>query len=330
MPIAFVTGGSGFVGRNLIAILKERGDTVRALARSERAAEVVSSLGAEPVHGDLNDASSILEGLKDADIVYHSAAYVEDWGDPKIFHQVNVEGTRCLLQQAQKAGVSTFVHVSTEAVLVDGTPIVQADETRPLPQKPLGLYAKTKGLAEKVVLEESDSSIKVVIVRPRFIWGKGDTSLLEEFITIVEQGQYSWISGGRYLTSTCHVRNTCEGMLLAGEKGQDKGIYFLTDGSPVEFRSFVTSMLEARGIDPGKRSIPRPLARLAGWLVEKLWTIFPISGRPPLTGSALRIMGEEVTVIDDKARRELGYQAKVCIEQGLEEMRQANHPSAAS
>src|SRR5258708_3152830 len=117
MSRVFVTGGSGFVGRNLIAMLCARGTEVRALARSTAAAEAVAKVGAEAVRGDLSDEAALRAGMAGCNVVFHSAAHVEDWGRFEEFYQANVLGTERMLSAARAAGVPRFVHVSTEAVL---------------------------------------------------------------------------------------------------------------------------------------------------------------------------------------------------------------------
>jgi len=320
MMRAFVTGGSGFVGRNLIALLKSRGDVVCALARSDAAIKTVRQLGAEPVHGDLDNAEALRNGMSGCDVVFHSAAKVEDWGRYEDFYRANVIGTENMLQAARAAGVRKFVHVSTEAVLAGGPPIRNADETWPRAKNPLGLYPLTKGLAEERVLATNSPELTTVIVRPRFIWGKDDTSLLPQIIQAVQKGQFMWIGGGRYLTSTCHVRNVCEGSLLAAERGRGGEIYFLTDGKSIEFRNFITALLKTQNIDPGNRSVPLWLARMFARVSETIWRELHLNSRPPITKTAVCLIGEEVTVNDAKARRELGYAGKVSIEEGLAEM----------
>src|SRR5882724_2461282 len=145
---AFVTGGSGFVGRNLIRALRTRGDTVRALVRSDASAATVSSLGAEAVPGDLEVAGVMREAMHAADVVFHVAAEVAEWGPRSRFEHGNVEGTRNVLTAAKEAGVPTLVHVSTEAVLADGSPLVRVDESRPRPAHAYPRYPDTKGRSE--------------------------------------------------------------------------------------------------------------------------------------------------------------------------------------
>lgn len=321
MTVAYVTGGSGFVGRNLIRHLKARGDTVRALARSEAAAQAVKASGAEPVRGDLEDFRALRDGLAGCGLVYHAAAEVAEWGPREQFHRVNVVGTQNLLTAARAAGVKKFVHVSTEAVLVDGTPLHNVNEDRPLPAKPLPRYPESKGQAEQYVRDASSPQMQTVIVRPRLIWGKGDTTLLPQLIKGVREGRFMWVNGGTFMTSTTHVDNVCEGLLLAADKGRGGQTYFVTDGAPVEFREFLTALFATQGVDPGEKKIPHAVALAFGAVCEWLWDTFGLRGQPPATRMAVRLGGEEVTVDDSKARRELGYQGKVTREAGLAAMR---------
>jgi nucleoside-diphosphate-sugar epimerase len=316
---AFVTGGSGFVGRALIAMLRERGFGVRALARSDGAAAAVQKAGAEPVRGDLDDLAAMTAGMRGCTVVFHSAAKVEQFGRRADFLRINVEGTQHVLDAARAAGCPRVVHISTEAVLC-GTRIVDVDETAPRARHPVGLYSETKGMAEDRVLAANRDGLETVIVRPRFIWGRGDTTLLARLVEACQKGQFAWIGGGHHLTSTCHVRNVCEGAIAAAERGRPGEIYFLTDGQPVEFRAFITRMLATQQVTAPDRSIPRWLAGVAGGLLEVIFRAFKPDGQPPVTRMTVRLIGETVTVRDDKARRELGYTSHVSIDQGMAEL----------
>jgi len=318
---SFVTGGSGFLGRNLIAVLHARGDEVRALARSDGAMEAVRAAGAEPVRGDLDDVDAMTRGLAGCAVVYHSAADVAQFGDVARIAHINVGGTERVIAAARAAGVPRLVHVSTEAVLVGGPRIVRADESWPRPAHPIGVYPTTKGQAEAVVQAANSATLATVIARPRFIWGAGDTSVLPVLVDAVRTGEFRWIGGGRHLSSTCHVKNVCAGLIACAERGRGGEIYFLTDGEPVEVRAFLTELLETQGVTPGDGALPYWVARAAAWSAEAVWRLFGKKGEPPVTRSAVRLIGDEVTVDDTKARRELGYAPVVTRAAGLEEMR---------
>jgi nucleoside-diphosphate-sugar epimerase len=314
---AFVTGGSGFLGHHLIGALRQHGYSVKALARSNAAAAAVKSAGAEPAEGELNDAQRLGAGMAGCDVVFHVAGLVAEWGRREEMYSVNVKGTAAVLAAAGAAGVPKLVHVSTEAVLTGGPPLVMVDETRPRPARPFGIYAITKGLAEEQVLAANSNRLQACVVRPRLIWGPGDINVLPRFVKAVQSGSFAWIAGGHYRTSSCYVANACEGMILAAEEGRAGEVYFLTDGEPVEFREFLTDMLRTQGVVPGGRTIPRGLARAMASVAEASWSVLRLAHEPPLTRAALLRIGEEVTVVDTKARRELGYRTAVSREDGL-------------
>jgi nucleoside-diphosphate-sugar epimerase len=302
---AFVTGGSGFVGGRLIPALRSRGVEVVALARSDGSAKKVEALGATAVRGDLADTSALEAGIRGCDVVFHCAAHTDQYDPVDVHMRITVQGTKNVLAAANGARV---VHVGTEAVLADGKPIVRADETRPLPAHPMGAYPLTKGLAEQAAVAAG-----AVVVRPRFIWGKGDTNVMPEMIRAVKSGKFGWFSGGHYKTSTTHVDNVVEGLLLAAEKGRPGEIYFISDGEPVEFRDFITKLLATQGVDAGTRSVPR-------WVARALVAVTSWMKRPPLTRMAFALMAHEVTIDDSKARRELGYAGRKTVAEGLAEL----------
>lgn len=322
MRRVFVTGGSGFVGRAILEELRVRGIAAVALARSDAAAATCERLGAEVVRGDLDDVIALTRGIDGCDLVVHAAAHVQEWGAEDVFRRINVGGTERVLAAAEAAGAARLVHVSTEAVLCGGQPVHMVDETCPYALRPLSMYAATKAEAERRALAHR-GKLHTVVIRPRLIWGRGDTSLLPQIAAAVRAGRFRWIGDGRQLTSTCHVRNVVEGALLAGERGGRREIYFLTDGPVVELRWFLRELLATQGLDPGDRRVPLLAARAAAAACEGLWRALGRTDPPPVSRGAIAAFGTEVTVDDRKARRALGYLGKVSILDGLAEMREA-------
>jgi nucleoside-diphosphate-sugar epimerase len=320
MRQAFVTGGSGFLGRCLIANLRARNIEVRGLARSRRAAELITEIGAHAVMGDLSDKKVLQDGMEGCDVIFHAAALVRDWGTPGEFHEVHIRGTENVISAAKSAKLLRLVHVSTEAVLAGSERLHNVDERMPLPARPIGPYATTKGKAERIVVAANGGGFETIVVRPRFVWGKNDTSLLPQIIKSVRADTFRWIDDGEYLTSTTHVENACEALLLAAEHGRGGEIYFVTDGKPVEFRSFISELLKTQGVVPPTRSVPRFLAMAGAAIIESLWTLLGKKEPPPATKMAVKMLGEEVTINDAKARNELGYQGHMTREAGLAEM----------
>lgn len=135
----FVTGGSGFVGGALITRLRARGMRVVGLARSAAAAAAVAQAGATPVAGDLSQVEAMAAGMGGCRLVLHAAAKTNEWGSTADFWAANVDGVECLLAACRQARVRRLVHVSSEAVLAGGEPLLDVDERAPYPAEPRGL-----------------------------------------------------------------------------------------------------------------------------------------------------------------------------------------------
>jgi nucleoside-diphosphate-sugar epimerase len=317
MSTAFVTGGSGFIGGALIGRLRREDWNVRALARSDAAVARVEELGAEPVRGDLEDRRALEEGAAGSEVAFHCAAKVEDWGEPEDFERLNVFGTQNALDACIAAGVRRFVHTGTEAALSAGQALVNVNEDAPLrPDSPI-LYAASKARAEQRVRAANGDGIETVVVRPRFVWGRGDTTLLPELVKLVNAGRFRWIGGGGHLMDTTNIDNTVEGLWLAATRAPAGGVYFVTDGEPVVFREFVTSWLATQGVAPPAKTVPSAVAEAGAAVSEKAWRLLRRPGPPPLTRLAVWVSSKECTLDITRARRELGYEPVVTREQGL-------------
>jgi len=172
--------------------------------------------------------------------------------------------------------------------------------------------------------------MECVAVRPRFVWGVGDTVLVPRFIRMMREGKWKWVDGGRWLTSTCHVQNLCEGLLLAALRGKPNQVYFLTDGPALPARQIVSDIVQANGCKaPGEEaSVPFWLAFAGAFILEQIYAI----GRacccsrsyPEITRQGIILFGRDISVSDAKARRELGYTSHVSVQQGLQEMAEAH------
>ncbi|MFQ5513511.1 MAG: NAD-dependent epimerase/dehydratase family protein [Myxococcota bacterium] len=317
----FVTGGSGYIGRNLLRKLQEEGHAVRALARSARSAEVVSSLGAEPILGDLFDLEALRKGLAGAGSLIHAAADTDHGLGSTAQARANLDGTRNVYAEAKRARVRRALHLSTEAVLLTGRPLVSADETTPIPVRPAGGYSRTKAEAERIALQHADDSLEVVVVRPRFVWGRDDTTVLPQLIDAARSGKLAWIGGGHYRVSTTHIANAIHGMMLALDRGCPGQVYFITDGETVEFRAFITELLATQGVEAPSREVPRwlvvPVVRIGDGLARITGGVL----HGPMSWQEYAVLGVEVTLDIDKARRDLGYTPVISREEGLAELR---------
>lgn len=311
----FITGASGFVGGAYVKA-HAREHAITAMSRSEKSDAAIRALGATPVRSALGEVKP--EHLKGVDAVIHCAAYVEEWGPWEDYWRMNVEGTKQLLAVAKQAGVKRFVHIGTEAALFHGQHMRNVDETYPLSLNSPYPYSRTKAHAEKAVREANDAGFTTIVIRPRFVWGEGDQTILPVVKEMVAKGQFAWIDGGKAKTSTTNIANLVRAMNLALTNGKGGEPYFvLDDGGPVVFREFMTKMAEAGGIAPGNRAVPGWLVRTIAYVGETTYRALGVKSKPPLTRFTANIMSRDCTLNDAKARRELGYTPPVTIEAGL-------------
>ncbi|WP_210165081.1 NAD-dependent epimerase/dehydratase family protein [Pseudorhizobium marinum] len=318
----FLTGGSGYIGRNLIRYFLEKDTPVTALARSRRSAEIVSALGAQACSGDVF-SGALSQGMAGCDVLIHAAADLDHGIGSVEQHRVNVEGTRAVFEAASAAGVRTAIMVSTESVLADGRPLVNVDESQPLPRRPAGSYSASKARAEQLALSFNGPDMAVTAVRPRMVWGRDDTTALPQLMDAVQSGRFAWISQGDYCTSTTHIANLCAGIDCAIMRGNGGEVFFLADEQPVQFRQFVTALLATQGISAPRKSVHRSVLRLLVALGAVLHRLSRGKVVPPLTLQAYATSAVEITLNIEKAKRELGYQPVMSREAGLAELRAA-------
>ena len=319
-----VTGASGYLGRNIAKALLAQGHEVRGLARSEASAAVVRSLGVTPVRGDLMDPASLRRAMQGVSWLVHAAADTNHGRSTKAQEETNLQGTRNVYDIAHASGVKRAVHISTEAVLMDGNPIVNADETWPLPTRPAGGYSRTKGAAERIALQSNGNGMDIIVMRPRFVWGRDDSTALPQLVAAAKSGKLSWIDGGTYLTSTTHIANVVEGVRLCLEKGRGGEIYFITDDDDVAFRPWISDLLGTQGVDVSRlKSVPRSLVSIVvnvGAFLE-LISGGVLSG--PLGRQEYATIGNTVTLNISKAKSELDYKPVISRAEGLAELRAA-------
>lgn len=314
----FITGASGFIGGAIATALSGR-HIVQAMSRSAAGDATIRSLGATPVRAELGAVRS--EHLSGCDTVIHCAAFVKQWGTRDQFWTANVEGTRQLLTVARQAGVRRFIHIGTEAALFHGQHMRDIDESYPYPASTPFLYSETKAAAEKLVLAANTDAFATLSVRPRFVWGPGDQTILPVLETMVRAGKFMWVDQGRARSSTTHVANLVHGVSLALERGCGGNAYFVTDEGTTTMREFLTELLATRQLSPPDKSISGGLARALAAVTETMWRVTGARSEPPLTRLAASMMSRDCTIRIDKARRELGYEPVISRADGLVALR---------
>lgn len=314
----FVTGASGFVGGAATQALGLAGHTVRAMSRSAKSDPVIAERGGTPVRCDLEDVTAA--HLGDAEAIVHCAAFVEQWGPVEAWKRFNIDGTARMLAAAREAGAKRFIHISTESVLWRGQHLRGVDETYPrAPNSPYP-YSWTKARAEELVEAANAPEFQTIILRPRFIWGPGDTTLLPVIEHMAKSGQWQWIDNGRAKTSTTHIANLVHAIELALTKGNGGQAYFILDDGVRAMKEIISAIAATRGITLPNKSVPSWAADTLAAVAEGAWRAFNLKGEPPVTRFGAMIMSRDSVLIDAKARRDMGYAPVISVEEGLRQL----------
>jgi dihydroflavonol-4-reductase len=303
--LALVTGATGFVGANIVETLNQAGWEVRALHRRTSSLAALAGLAYEPVLGDVLEPASLISAMPGCDAVFHAAGMVANyWGqNVELTYQVNVDGTRNVVDAARAAGVPRLVHTSSQAALgfaEDDTPIDETHQFNLPPQ--VYPYGHSKHLAEQVVLDAVRQGLHAVIVNPSVVIGPRDVTLANSQIILeVQRGRVPLIPPGGI--NVVDSLDLAQGHLQAMERGRPGERYLLAGHNVPNIE--VTNMIGAvLGVRPPRGTLPR---RLIGPLAAVLDGANRLSPRPlPLSGDVLRMGSRFIYADNRKAVQELG------------------------
>jgi 3beta-hydroxy-delta5-steroid dehydrogenase/steroid delta-isomerase len=323
-----VTGGSGFVGANLVTTLLDRGLQVRSFDRAPSPQPEHPRL--HTVVGDITSADDVAAAVAGIDTIIHTAAIIDLMGGGSVTKEyrdrsfaVNVGGTEKLVHAGQAAGVKRFVYTASNSVVMGGQVIPGGDETLPYTQRFNDLYTETKVVAEKFVLAQNGQhGMLTCSIRPSGIWGRGDQTMFRKVFESVLAGHVKVLVGNKNVKlDNSYVHNLIHGFILAAEHlvpgGSAPGqAYFINDGEPINMFEFSRPVVEACGE-------PWPKFRVPGRLVWFAMTVWQwLHFRFGLPKPLLEPLAVERIYLDNyfsigKAQRDLGYQPLFTTEQAL-------------
>lgn len=310
-----VTGGTGFTGKALVHRLIEMGHQVVALDYKEGLkTQEIRDWGAEVVLGSVTDMDVVRRAVEGVEVVHHVAAAFREMDVPeRHYYEVNVGGTRNVLQAALDAGVRKVIYCSTCGVHgnVDHPP---AGEDAPI--QPADYYQRTKWEAEPVAREFFERGLKTTILRPAAIYGPGDPERFFLIFKRVAGGKFPMFGDGRTLYHPVYIDNLVEAFILAMEEGRGDGeAYLIADEQYLEIEDLVRRVGKALGVDVKIPHYPVWPVVVAGHIVEKACKPFGI--HPPIFPRRVDWYRQNRAFRIDKARRDLGYQPSVGIDEGL-------------
>jgi nucleoside-diphosphate-sugar epimerase len=288
-----VTGASGFVGGALWRAAREAGHAVTALGR-----RVVAD---RDYH-----ACDLARGLEldlRPEAVVHAAARSSPWGSSREFAAQNVAATRNVVEFCETRGRPLLVHISTSAVMYASEHQLNLDEQAVLPAQPINRYAATKREAEALVRAYSGPWC---IVRPRAVFGPGDTVLFPRILRAARSGRLPLIESTPPVVGDLIYIDTLVAYLLRIIRQRATGLYLLTNNLPVPLLDFLGGVLAELGIPAPRRRVPVRRAMLAATVIERCYALLPFLGEPPLTRFGVSAFAYSKTFNVAKAVRDLG------------------------
>lgn len=315
----FITGATGYIGQELIKKLVFQGASIVALCRPGSDRSGIIHPRVHIAEGDLFTHAEIVKGMKGCDQVYHLAAYARVWSrDKSIYHKVNVEGTKNILDHALSAGVRKMVFTSTAGVLgpaVDANSPVDERTTRLQPF--FNEYEETKWQAEQLCLEFSQKGLPVVIVNPSRVYGPGaetESNAISKLITLFLRGKWRFIPGdGKSVGSYVYVDDVVNGHIAAMTKGR-AGHRYILGGENVSYENFFMLINRMTGINRKLYHLPFPLMMAFSRFESLKANMLGI--RPLITPEWVKKYLYHWPLSSQKAIDELGYRITP-LEQGL-------------
>jgi len=321
---ALVTGGGGFLGGAIVRRLVEREWSVRTFQRGHY--QQLDELGVEQIRGDIADPDAVSGVVDGCDIVFHVAAKVDPWGAYQPFHKTNVVGTENVLTAMRSRRVPKLVYTSTPSVIHSGGDLAGVDESEPYPEHFEAAYPQTKAMAEMAVLAANDDELSTIALRPRLIWGPEDTNLVPQLVARARSGQLRLVGDGSNLVDTVYIDNAVDAHLLAADRLEPGAScagrpYFISNGEPWPMKKVINGILGAAGLSPEERTVPLKAALVAGAVFENLYKVFPKKGGPRMTRFVARSFASAHWFDISAARRDLGYEPRISIDEGLVRLR---------
>jgi nucleoside-diphosphate-sugar epimerase len=319
-----VTGGGGFIGRAIVARLLERGQKVRVLGRGKY--PDLAARGVECIRGDLSRPGVVEIAVRGCGLVFHVAAKAGVWGRWGDYYNINVRATRRILAACRRCGVPRLVFTSSPSVVFGGKPQDGVGESTPYPSRFRSHYSATKADAEDLVLRANDAELRTVALRPHLVWGPGDNHIVPRILAQGRAGRLRIIGDGTAKVDTTYIDNAADAHLAAADALEHRPevvggrAYFISNNEPVVVWEIINGILAAGGLPPVTKRVPYGAAHAIAGLMELAHVLLRRRGEPRMTRFVVEELATSHWFDITAARRDLGYEPKVTIAEGLQRL----------
>jgi len=318
-----VTGGGGFLGGAIARRLRERGDDVVVFGRSKY--PHLRKLDIRSVRGDVRDVEAVRSACIGFDAVCHVAAKVGIWGRRRDFYEINVLGTRNVIEACRRSGVGRLVYTSSPSVVVGEEGLAGADESQPYPTRYLADYPATKAAAEQAVLAANNPDFSTAALRPHLIWGPGDSQLIPRVLERARRGRLVQVGDGTNLVDITYIDNAAAAHVaaldhLTHDAACAGSAYFISQGEPVSLWGWINELLARVGVPAVGKRISFEAARRIGALLEAGYAMLRLRAEPAMTRFLAAQLAKPHYFSIAAARRDLGYAPLVSADEGLDRL----------
>ncbi len=317
-----ITGGTGLLGSHIAERLVARGRRVKALVRPTARTDFLKSLGIELIEGDLSDPASCARAVEGAEVVYHSAAKVGDWGPWHEFQVGCIEATRDIAEAASRAGVARFLHISSTSAYghpAEGGPPITEDA-------PMGQnlwvwdpYTRSKVESEQILWDLSaQGKLAVTVIRPSWLYGERDRTTTARIVERLRRGQVRIIGPGDNPLSAVYAGTVAEAALLAAQDPASVGeAYNITNQGPITQSEFMNLFAEACGARLVTRHVPYRLAYAASFVLEAHGRMTKRVRPPLISRYSTWLLGRYLEYSTAKAESRLGWSPTITYEESI-------------
>jgi len=315
-----ITGATGFLGRNLAESLHDDGMQVMATGRSHVVGDELRKKGIEFSKADILDLNQLNNAFSPADCVIHCAAKSGPWGRYRDFYETNVVGTRNAIEACKNHNIKKIIFISTPSIYFTGKDRYDISESEPLPDRQASNYSKTKLISETELMALQHEGFKIIIFRPRALFGPYDNTFVPRILRLAEKKQMPLINNGQALIDITYVDDFIDVVrksLTAPDNAWNE-VYNISNGDPIIVKEWFFQVLSIFNRPFKPKNIPESVAKIIAGIMEFVSYLPFVKKEPSMTRFSVGYMAKSMTMSIEKAKQKLDYSPQVSNQEGFE------------